>query len=58
MTDDWSYVVIPFATLSQKGFGFPSAAFESNKLKKFQFLMNFGNWDYWIDDISFYRKKP
>lgn len=56
LTDDWSLVTIAFDGLKQKGFGEVSKPFDPSLLKRLQFLMTFGDWDFWIDDLSFYRK--
>jgi hypothetical protein len=56
LTDDWSLVTLAFDSVTQKGFGAASKPLDPALLKRLQFLMNFGSWDYWIDDLSFYRK--
>jgi hypothetical protein len=56
LTDDWSFVTIPFDRIRQKGFGAVSGPFDPSLLRRLQFLMTSGSWDYWIDDLSFYRK--
>jgi hypothetical protein len=57
LTDKWTFVRVPFATLRQKGFGMPSpfGSLQPDTLKRLQFLMSNGDWDFWIDDIAFYR---
>jgi hypothetical protein len=56
LTDDWSFVTIPFDRIKQKGFGAVSGPFDPSLLKRLQFLLNFGSWDFWLDDLSFYRQ--
>ncbi|MFZ5893939.1 MAG: hypothetical protein ACOY0T_22950 [Myxococcota bacterium] len=58
LTEEWSFMAISFAGLQQKGFGFASAPFDRSRVSRLQFLMTFGNWDFWIDDLVLYRKKP
>jgi hypothetical protein len=55
-TDDWSFVTVAFDGIKQKGFGAVSKPFDASLLKRLQFLMTFGSWDFWIDDLSFYRR--
>jgi hypothetical protein len=57
LTDDWSFVPIPFSGLRQKGFGTASAPFDRSKISRLQFLMTFGDWDFWIDDIAFFKAR-
>lgn len=55
LTDEWSFVPVSFSGLRQKGFGVASGPFDSSKITRLQFLMTFGDWDLWIDDIAFYK---
>lgn len=57
LTDEWTFVPIPFSGLRQKGFGFASPPFDPSKLTRLQFLMTFGDWDFWLDDIAFYKAR-
>lgn len=57
LTDDWSFVPITFAGLRQKGFGTTSGPFDRSKISRLQFLMTFGDWDFWIDDIAFFKAR-
>lgn len=56
LTDDWSLVTIAFDGIKQKGFGAVSGPFDASALKRLQLLMTEGSWDYWVDDLSFYRR--
>jgi hypothetical protein len=57
MTDTWQFITIPFSEMRQKGFGFVSNSgrIDTTRLKRIQVLIAAGDWDFWIDDIGFYR---
>jgi len=57
LTDDWTFVPIRFADLRQKGFGVPAPdGLDLTKLLRIQFLVNAGDWDFWLDDVSLFRE--
>jgi hypothetical protein len=58
LTSEWRFVKIPFAQVMQKGFGVPSAhgTLDTSELVGLQFALSAGDWDVWIDDVSFYRE--
>jgi hypothetical protein len=58
MTDEWVFVMAPFSFLRQKGFGAPSpiGRIDPAQIRRLQVLLTAGDWDFWIDDISFYRE--
>jgi hypothetical protein len=57
LTEEWTFVPAVFRSMRQKGFGKPSPIghLDSGNIKKIQFLMSAGDWDFWIDDIGFFR---
>jgi len=56
LPDDWTFVPLRFADLRQKGFGaYAPDGFKPQELLRLQFLVNAGDWDFWIDDISFFN---
>lgn len=57
LTDEWTFVPIPFKAMRQKGFGKPSplGAVDSSHLARIQILLTPGDWDFWIDDLRFFR---
>jgi hypothetical protein len=57
ITDQWTFYAFEFSGLRQKGFGFASQPFDKSKLSRLQFLVQFGNWSFWLDDIALFRKK-
>jgi hypothetical protein len=59
LTADWTFVAPTFASLKQKGFGVAGAArVDATKIRRLQFLMIAGDWDFWIDDLKFFKAKP
>jgi hypothetical protein len=57
LTEDWSFVPVTFSAMRQKGFGFASLPFDRSRISRLQFLMTFGEWDFWLDDIALFRKR-
>jgi hypothetical protein len=57
LTDEWTLVAARFSQLSQKGFGAASRLPEVNaaRIKRLQFLMTAGDWDFWIDDLALFK---
>ncbi|HWA72151.1 MAG TPA: hypothetical protein VG937_07455 [Polyangiaceae bacterium] len=59
LTDEWTFVAVPFTSLRQKGFGAAGAEqVDPTQIRRLQFLMVAGDWDYWIDDLKFFKAKP
>ncbi len=58
LSDDWRLVKIPFAKTYQKGFGLPSPLghVDPSALLALQLIFSAGSWDFWIDDLAFYRE--
>jgi hypothetical protein len=57
LTDEWSFVPVRFSAMRQKGFGVasPIGGLDTSGIIRLQFLLTAGEWDFWIDDISFFR---
>lgn len=55
---EWRFVKVPFALMQQKGFGAPSPTgkLDAAQLDALELGFSAGDWDLWIDDISFYRE--
>ena len=55
---DWRFVKLPFALMQQKGFGVPSPTgkLDASQLDALELGFSAGDWDVWVDDISFYRE--
>jgi len=60
LTKDWAFYAIPFADLKQKGYGQPAprGAIDPSRIWRFQITTSTGDWDFFVDDISFYRNRP
>jgi hypothetical protein len=59
LTDGWTFIAAPFASLKQKGFGVAGAAqVDPTRIRRLQFLMIAGDWDFWIDDLQLFKTKP
>lgn len=56
-TSDWQFFTIPFSEMRQNGFGKQAPYFDIANLMGLAFEYKQGQWDYWIDDVGFYRKK-
>jgi hypothetical protein len=58
LADDWTFIPVRFAAMRQKGFGMPSPLGHvlTEELVRLQFLISAGDWDVWIDDVSFFRE--
>lgn len=59
LTDEWTFLAIPFSDLRQKGFGFASATgrLDASQISRLQLLTTSGDWDYWIDDVALFRER-
>lgn len=57
LTSEWAFVAARFEDLHQKGFGLPSPLghLKSSEIAKMQYLFVAGDWDFWIDDLAFFR---
>jgi hypothetical protein len=57
LTDQWTLVKAPFGALRQKGFGVPSpfGDIDPGNIKRLNMLVSAGDWDFWVDDVAFYR---
>ena len=56
LTRDWTFVAVRFADMRQKGFGMRAPnGLETFALARLQFLASAGNWDFWLDDIAFFK---
>jgi hypothetical protein len=53
----WRFYAIEFAEMRQGGWGKHAPTFAVDKLYGLNFAYQAGNWDVWIDDVSFFKKK-
>lgn len=54
----WRPFFLPFAEMQQGGWGMPSPGLDTSGLFSIAVEYGRGEWDLWIDDIGFYRRKP
>ena len=61
LTKEWSFVPVRFDSLRQKGYGkvSPLGRLKTDEIVRMQIYMNYGNADFWVDDIALFRSaKP
>jgi hypothetical protein len=54
--EEWRFVQVPFARMSQRGYGVPSPGLDTRQLLDISIYMSEGPWDLWLSDIGLYRK--
>jgi hypothetical protein len=56
----WRFVKIPFAAMQQRGYGIksPAGRLMVEALLGFGIYMDIGNWDFWIDQVAYYKDAP
>jgi hypothetical protein len=55
---NWQRFFIPFAEMRQGGWGRRAEQFDLTQLLSFSMFYAQGTWDFWIDDLAFYRQRP
>jgi hypothetical protein len=60
LTRDWVLHRIPWADLKQKGYGqeAPDRRINPARIWRFQISTSTGDWDFYLDDLAFYRENP
>jgi hypothetical protein len=58
LREDWQQFLIPFAEMRQAGWGMRAERFDLTGLMSFSIFYAQGTWDFWIDDVAFYRRRP
>ena len=56
LTNDWEYYTVPFDEMRQSGFGKAAPFLDQQALTGMSFDFGTGEWDFWLDDVSFYRR--
>ena len=58
LRDEWTFFEIDFDDMRQKGFGkaSPLGELDLSNIIRLQFLVTDGDWDFWIDDVSLFRR--
>ena len=59
LTGNWRFYQMPFDEVRQKGFGMASDLehIDRSAIRAVEFSFSAGDWDFWIDDVTFYRVK-
>jgi hypothetical protein len=57
MRGQWQQFLIPFAEMRQAGWGRRAEQFDLSRLLSFSLSYAQGTWDFWIDDLAFYRRR-
>jgi len=53
---DWQRFMVPFAEMRQGGWGMRADQFDLTGLMALSIGFAQGSWDFWVDDIAFYRQ--
>ncbi len=51
----WRFYQVPFDSLQQRGFGVVTKDFDAESIVGLSWAAGPGDWDIWVDDVSFYR---
>jgi len=54
----WRFYKIPFSAVRQRGFGVSSDRLHTEEILGFSFYIDVGDWDFWVDQIAFYKEGP
>lgn len=58
ITEDWHLWAIPFAEMRQGGYGrIRPEGLQTSRLVRLEIALGPGNYDFWIDDVAFYRRR-
>jgi hypothetical protein len=58
LTENWRLFLLSFDEMRQGGWGKYRSSLDLSALLSIQIAYPVGSWDFWIDDIAFYRQKP
>jgi hypothetical protein len=58
LRSDWQQYYVPFADMRQAGWGRRAEQFDLTGLFSLAISFAQGTWDFWIDDLAFYRPTP
>jgi hypothetical protein len=58
LTEDWHLWAVPFAEMQQGGYGrVRLEGLQTSRLVRLELALGPGNYDFWIDDVAFYRRR-
>lgn len=55
MTGDWQLFTVPFEEMRQRGYGHVASYLDVGSILQVSIEYGMGAWDFWIDDLAFYR---
>jgi hypothetical protein len=53
----WRFYKIPFSELKQRGYGVKSDKLHTDEILAISFGFDVGDWDFWLDQVSYYKEK-
>lgn len=56
LRSSWQQFFVPFAEMRQQGWGRRAENFDLTGIMSFSIFYAQGTWDFWIDDLAFYRR--
>jgi len=56
LRNGWQQFFVPFAEMRQQGWGRRAEYFDLTAIMSFSIFYPQGSWDFWIDDLAFYRR--
>jgi hypothetical protein len=56
LRSNWQQFLVPFAEMRQQGWGRRAEYFDLTAIMSFSIFYPQGTWDFWIDDLAFYRR--
>lgn len=56
LTVDWQFFRVPFSELKQNGYGHQAPFLDIGAVRQISIEYAQGSWDFWVDDLSFYRR--
>lgn len=57
LNGDWKLFLVPFEEMRQRGYGHVAEQLDVAALRQVSIEYGMGAWDFWIDDLSFYRRE-
>ena len=58
LTENWRLYLLSFDEMRQGGWGRQEPLIDLTQILSIQINYTQGSWDFWVDDITFYRRKP
>jgi hypothetical protein len=55
---DWRHYMIPFDRMRQRGYGRIAPELDLTAIIGLNIAFETGDWEFWLDDVAFYREVP